>query len=86
MEIVQKANDEVDLDRIYGIVFANEKGRNKGNGLNILEGDEYKAWKEIRSHIKQLELREYIRDTYTGGSGFFMDMSNLEKLELPKMV
>ena len=59
-----KADGSVNLDRIYGIVFANEKGRNKGNGLNILEGDEYEAWKEIRSHIKQLELREYKCDTY----------------------
>ena len=76
-------NNEVDLDRIYGIVFANEKGRNEGNGLNILEGDEYKAWKEIRSHIKQLELREYKLDAYNN-SGYFMDMFNLEALELPK--
>lgn len=75
--------DKVDLDRIYGIVFANEKGRNKGKGLNILEGDEYEAWKEIRSHIKYLELREYKLDAYNN-SGYFMDMSNLEELELPK--
>lgn len=80
----KKANNEVDLDRIYGIVFANEKGRNKGEGLDILPGDEWKAWLDIRSHIKYLELREYIRDTYTGGDGYFMDMHNLEKLELPK--
>lgn len=80
----QKANNEVDLDKIYGIVFANEKGRNKGEGLDILPGDEWKAWLDIRSHIKYLELREYIRDTYTGGDGYFMDMHNLEKLELPK--
>ena len=73
----------VDLDRIYGIVFANEKGINKGNGLNILEGDEYKAWEEIRGHIKYLELREYIRDTYTD-KGYFMNMFKLEELELPK--
>lgn len=79
----QKANNEVDLDRIYGIVFANEKGRNKGKGLNILEGDEYEAWKKIRSHIKYLELREYKLDAYNN-SGYFMDMSNLEELELPK--
>lgn len=76
-------NKEVDLDRIYGIVFANEKGRNTGNGLNILEGDEYKAWKDIRSHIKYLELRKYELDAYNN-SGYFMDMSNLEALELPK--
>lgn len=79
----KKANNEVDLDRIYGIVFANEKGRNKGKGLNILEGDEYEAWKKIRSHIKYLELREYKLDAYNN-SGYFMDMSNLEELELPK--
>lgn len=79
----KKANNEVDLDRIYGIVFANEKGRNKGEGLDILPGDEYKAWLEIRSHIKQLELREYKLDTYNN-SGYFMDMHKLEKLELPK--
>lgn len=80
----KKDDNTVDLDKIYGIVFANEKGR-FGNGQeNILEGNEWDAWLKIRSHIKQLELREYIRDTYTGGSGYFMDMSNLEKLELPK--
>lgn len=77
------ADNKVDTCRIYGIVFANEKGRNKGKGLNILEGDEFNAWKEIRTHIKYLELREYIRDTYTD-KGYFMDMFNLEKLELPK--
>lgn len=76
-------NNEVDLDRIYGIVFANEKGRDKGTQENILEGDEYKAWETIRPHIKYLELREYIRDTYTD-KGYFMDMHKLEELELPK--
>lgn len=79
----KKANNEVDLDRIWGIVFANEKGRNKGNGLNILEGDEWNTWLKIRSHIKYLELREYKLDTYTGDS-YFMDMHNVEELELPK--
>ena len=79
----QKANNEVDLDRIYGIVFANEKGRNKGEGLDILPGDEWKAWLKIRSHIKYLELREYKLDTYAG-DGYFMDMHNVEELELPK--
>lgn len=77
------ADNKGDLNKIYGIVFANEKGRNKGEGLNILEGDEWNAWKEIRSHIKQLELREYKLDTYNN-SGYFMDMHKLEKLELPK--
>ena len=71
------------LDRIYGIVFANGKGRGKGGQLNIMEGDEYEAWKEIREHIKYLELREYQRDIYTD-KGYFMDMFKLEKLELPK--
>lgn len=71
------------LDRIYGIVFANGKGRGKGGQLNIMEGDEYEAWKEIREHIKYLELREYQRDIYTD-KGYFMDMCKLENLELPK--
>lgn len=79
-----KADNKVDLDRIYGIVFANGKGRVKSEQLNILEGDEYeKAWKQIREHIKYLELREYQRDIYTD-KGYFMDMFKLEKLELPK--
>lgn len=80
----QTADNKVDLDRIYGIVFANGKGRGKSEQLNILEGDEYeKAWKQIREHIKYLELREYQRDIYTD-KGYFMDMFKLEKLELPK--
>lgn len=74
---------EVDLKRIWGIVFANGKGRGKGEQLNIMEGDEYEAWKLIREHIKYLELREYKRDTYTD-KGYFMDMHNVEELELPK--
>ena len=69
--------------KIWGIVFANEVGRNKGTYKNILEGGEYTAWKEIRKHIKYLELREYVRDQYTN-EGYFMDMINLEELELPK--
>ena len=78
------ADNKVDLDRIYGIVFANGKGRGKSEQLNILEGDEYeKAWKQIREHIKYLELREYQCDIYTD-KGYFMDMFKLEKLELPK--
>ena len=80
----KKADNNVDLDKIYGIVFANGKGKDKSEQEDILPGDEYKAWKEICSHIKYLELREYIRDTYTGGSGYFADMHNLEVLELPK--
>lgn len=79
----KKANNEVDLDRIYGIVFANGNGRGINKDLDILPGDEYDAWKDIRSHIKQLELREYKLDTYNN-SGYFMDMHKLEKLELPK--
>lgn len=81
----KKANsNDVDLDRIYGIVFANGKGRGKSEDLNILEGSEYyEAWPQIRAHIKYLELREYKLDTYNN-SGYFMGMSNLEELELPK--
>ena len=46
---------KVDLDRIYGIVFANGKGRdNKSTEENILEGYEYSAWETIRKHIKYL--------------------------------
>lgn len=77
-----KTDGKVDLDRIYGIVFANGKGRG-GTQEKILEGDEYEAWKEIRTHIKYLELREYKCDTYNN-SGYFMDMHNVEALELPK--
>lgn len=76
-------NGEVDLDRIYGIVFANGKGRGKSEDLNILEGGEYKAWVQIREHIKYLELREYQLDAYNN-SGYFMNMFKLEELELPK--
>lgn len=72
-----------DPSKIWGIVFANEVGRNKGTYENILEGGEYDAWKAIRKHIKYLELREYVRDQYSN-EGYFMDMSNLEELELPK--
>lgn len=72
-----------DPSKIWGIVFANEVGRNKGTYKNILEGGEYTAWKEIRKHIKYLKLREYVRDQYTN-EGYFMDMINLEELELPK--
>ena len=79
-----KKDGKVDLNSIEGIVFANGKGRDKSNDLNILEGDEYKiAWPKIREHIKYLELREYKCDTYNN-SGYFMGMYNLEALELPK--
>ena len=76
-------NNEVNLDRIYGIVFANGKGRGLSEQQNIMEGDEYKAWEQICGHIKYLELREYIRDTYND-NGYFMYMDNVEELELPK--
>lgn len=82
----KKANNnaEVDLDRIYGIVFANGKGRNISQvDVKIMEGGEYKAWETIRGHIKYLELREYELDTYTGDN-YFANMHNVEKLELPK--
>lgn len=75
-----------DASKIWGIVFANEKGRNKGElNENILEDKrEYdEAWTKIRKYIKYLELREYVREKYTD-SGYFMDMHNLETLELPK--
>ena len=80
----KKANGEVNLDGIYGIVFANGKGSGLSNDIDILEGDEYNiAWPKIREHIKYLELREYKLDTYNN-SGYFMGMYNLEALELPK--
>ena len=74
-----------DPSKIWGIVFANEKGRNKGElNENILEDkSEYDAWTKIREHIKYLELREYVRTQYTD-QGYFMNMHKLETLELPK--
>ena len=83
-----KADNKGDETKIWGIVFANGKGRNisiegKQPEENILEGDEFTAWKTIRPHIKYLELREYELTTYTG-DGYFMDMHNVEELELPK--
>ena len=80
------ADNKGDLNKIYGIVFANGKGRfeDKGNKQeNILQGAEWTAWLKICSHIKELELREYKRVTYNN-SGYLMGMSNLEVLELPK--
>ena len=78
------ADGSVNLDRIYGIVFANGKGRdNKSTEENILEGYEFDAWTKIREHIKYLELREYKCNTYNN-SGYFMNMHNVEALELPK--
>lgn len=71
------------LDRIYGIAFANGKGKEGNAQQNILEGDEYEAWKKIRGHIKYLRLRDYIRDSYNDDS-YLMYMDNVEELELPK--
>lgn len=82
-KLSKTADNKVDTVRIWGIVFANGKGRGKSEQLNIMEGDEYKAWMEIRKHIKYLELREYKHATHTS-KGYFMDMFNLEELELPK--
>lgn len=82
-KLPKTADNKVDTVRIWGIVFANGKGRRKSEQLNIMEGDEYNAWKEIRKHIKYLELREYEHATHTN-KGYFMDMFNLEELELPK--
>lgn len=77
-KLPNNAKNEVNLDKIWGIEFANE------NGKGIMEGAEYKtAWKEIHTHIKYLGLRDYIRDTYTN-DGYFVDMFKLEELELPK--
>ena len=81
--LLNKAN-EVDLDKIWGIAFANGKGRYNNEQSNIMEGDEYfVAWKKIRTHIKYLGLCNYIRDTYTDDS-YFQHMENVEELELPK--
>lgn len=79
----KNANNEVNLDRIYGIAFANGKGKDNSAQQNIMEGDEYEAWKEIRGRIKYLRLRDYIRDSYNDNS-YFMYMDNVEELELPK--
>ena len=78
-----KKDNKVDLDRIYGIAFANGKGKGNSVQQNIMEGDEYEAWKKIRGYIKYLRLRDYIRDSYNDNS-YFMFMDNVEELELPK--
>lgn len=88
-ELPKTTDNKGDKTKIYGIVFANGKGRNISIGgkqpeENILEGDEYKAWETIRPYIKYLELREYELATYTG-KGYFMDMHNVEELELPQL-
>lgn len=76
--------DTIVLDRIYGIAFANGKGRYNDKQSNIMEGDEYfDAWKKIRTHIRYLGLCDYKRDTYTDDS-YFQYMENVEELELPK--
>ena len=77
------ADNKVDTVKIYGIAFANGKGRYNNAQENIMEGDEYDAWKKIRKHIKYLDLSEYEHATHTN-KGYFMDMFNLEELELPK--
>lgn len=78
------SDGNVNLDRIWGIVFANGKGRNISQAdVKIMEGGEFAAWEQIRGHIKYLELREYELDTYTGDN-YFANMHNVEKLELPK--
>lgn len=77
------ANQEVDLNRIYGIQFANGKGRGISDDLKIMEGGEFPAWEKIRTYIKYLGLREYKLDTHINAS-YFMGMSNVEELELPK--
>lgn len=79
-----KKDNKVNLDKIYGIAFANGQGIDKNGQFNIMEGDEYyKAWPQIRKHIKYLRLRDYIRDSYNDDS-YFMYMDNVEELELPK--
>ena len=76
-------DNKVDLDKIYGIVFANGKGEDKNEQEKIMEGGEYKAWEKIREPIKYLELRKYKLDTYTGDN-YFANMHKVEKLELPE--
>ena len=79
-----KNGNEVNLDKIWGIVFANGEGRYNNGQLNIMEGDnEFAAWKKIREHIKYLDLHYYQRDKYTDKS-YCMDMHKVEELELPK--
>lgn len=77
------ADNKVDTVKIYGIAFANGKGRYNNAQENIMEGDEFTAWTEMRKHIKYLDLHEYEHATHTN-NGYFMNMFNLEELELPK--
>lgn len=78
-----KKDNKVDLDRIYGIAFANGKGSGKSEQSLILEGDEFSAWTVIREYIKYLDLSEYKLDAYNN-SGYFMNMHKVEELVLPK--
>lgn len=82
-QLPKNGDGQVDLDRIYGIVFANGKGRKLSQDVKIMEGGEYAAWEKIRPHIKYLELRQYELDTYTGDT-YFGNMTKVEKLELPQ--
>lgn len=80
----KNAKNEVDLDKIWGIQFANGIGRDLNEQSKIMQGAEYyTAWKEIQTHIKYLGLRDYKLDAYNN-SGYFMGMHNVEELELPK--
>lgn len=80
----KNAKNEVDLDKIWGIQFANGIGRDLNGQSKIMQGAEYyTAWKEIQTHIKYLGLRYYKLDAYNN-SGYFMGMHNVEELELPK--
>lgn len=80
----KNAKNEVDLDKIWGIQFANGIGRDLNGQSKIMQGAEYyTAWKEIQTHIKYLGLRDYKLDAYNN-SGYFMAMHNVEELELPK--
>ena len=80
----QNAKNEVDLDKIWGIQFANGIGRDLNGQSKIMQGAEYyTAWKEIQTHIKYLGLRDYKLDAYNN-SGYFMGMHNVEELELRK--
>ncbi len=78
-----KKDEKVDLDKIWGIEFANGEGIDNNNESDIMQGGEYKAWEQIRSHIKYLRLRKYKLDTYNG-DGYFAGMNNVEELELPE--
>ena len=78
-----KKDNKVDLDKIWGIEFANGKGKDGSDQSKIMEGGEYKAWEEIRTHIKYLRLRKYKLDTYTGDC-YFANMHQVEELELPE--